>query len=180
MAGKNPLIVALFAVSIAVISASAAVIVLKSGGSQKETVTMNDGVIPRIAYATEGVTVTEDPDELSRMVQEMNASAGELMALSYKNDAYSEDGRTFQCYIANSPFNQYDMFIAIYADAAYTELLYLSELLRPGAAFERVTLERELPLGDNEVYVAFTQVEEADGQQAIHGQNRVTMNFHVL
>jgi hypothetical protein len=110
----------------------------------------------------------------------MNASVGEVMALEYRNDAYSDDRRTFQCYIANSQSNEYDMFIAIYADAEYNDLLYLSELLRPGSAFEQVTLERALPPGDHEVYVAFTQVEETDGEQAIRGQNRVTMNFHVL
>lgn len=180
MAEKTPLIVAVSAVAVAVVAVSAAVIVVTTSGRRSEAETPQDNAAPRIAYATEGVTVLEDPDELSRLVREMYADVGNVMALEYKNDAYSEDGRNFDCYIANSASNEYDMFIAIYADPGYEELLFLSDLLRPGSAFERIELEKALDWGEHEVYVAFTQVEEADGQQAIRGQNRVTMAFHVM
>lgn len=179
MAGKAPLIAALSAVSVAVVAASAAVIVVVTSADRSET-PQEGAAAPRVAYATEGVTVVEDPDELSRRVSEMYADAGNMMALEYKNDAYSEDGREFECYIANSVSNEYDMFIAIYADAGYSDELFLSQLLRPGSAFGRVELERTLEQGDHTVYVAFTQVKEEDGQQAICGQSRVTMTFHVV
>lgn len=181
MAGKAPLIAAVCAASVAVAAASAAVVVVTMSANRGETPTeTNDVAAPRVAYATEGVTVVEDPDELSRMVQEMYKNVGNMMALEYKNDAYSEDGRDFECYIANASGNEYDMFIAIYADAEYTEELFLSQLLRPGSAFERVELERALEKGDHTVYVAFTQVDEEDGEQVIHEQSKVTMTFHVV
>jgi phenylpyruvate tautomerase PptA (4-oxalocrotonate tautomerase family) len=182
MAGKAPLIAAISAASVAVVAASAAVIVVTTNANRDEPLTqIDDAAVPRVAYATEGVTVVEDSDELSRMVQEMYDVKRDMMALSYKNDAYGENGRDFQCYIANAPGNEYDMYIAIYADEEYSELLFLSKLLRPGTAFERLELERALEKGDHTVYVAFTQVEEDDdGKQAIHAQSRVTMTFHVV
>jgi phenylpyruvate tautomerase PptA (4-oxalocrotonate tautomerase family) len=180
MAGKAPLIAAISAASVAVVAASAAVIVVTTNANRDEAPTETRNAAPRILYATEGVTVVEDPDALSRMVSDMYADLGNVMALEYKNDAYSENGREFECYIANAMSNEYDMFIVIYADAEYREELFLSQLLRPGTAFERLELERTLEKGDHTVYVAFTQVEEEDGEQVIHGQSKVTMTFHVV
>jgi hypothetical protein len=133
-----------------------------------------------IGYAEEGVTVVEDPDALARAFQEAAENAqNSRIALEYKNDAYSEDGINFSCYIANSLNNQYDMFIQIFADAAYQDEVFLSQLIRPGQAFETLTLNHELPKGDTRCYVAFTQVETVDGEQSVHAQTFFTMDFHV-
>lgn len=132
---------------------------------------------PKIGYA-EGVTVVEDPDALQKAVDEMYAKAAEGgVGLEYKNDAFSTDGLNFECYIANASNNKYDMYIQIFADEALTDELYLSQLLRPGTAFDALELERELDPGDHRVYVAFTQVEE--DLATIHAQVMVTMDFHV-
>lgn len=130
---------------------------------------------PKLTYA-EGVTVVDDPGELQAAVDAMRAAEGTIV-LEYQNDAFSEDGTTFACYIANAVENPKDMFINIYADAELTEELYLSGLVRPGSAFREITLEKTLPSGDTTAYVAFTQVEE--DLETIAGQVFVTMDFHV-
>jgi hypothetical protein len=131
-----------------------------------------------IAYA-EGTTAVEDPDALQKIVDEMRENARKTIGLEYKNEAFSVDGQNFDCYIANAARNQYDMFIAIYADAELTDELYLSGLVMPGRAFEHIQLERPLEDGNHLVYVAFSQVEEVDGEQTMRAQALVTMNFHV-
>jgi hypothetical protein len=134
-----------------------------------------------IGYAEQGVTVVEDPDALAKEVEEMLKKASEPgIALSYKNDAVSEDGINFSCYIANSPDNKYDAFVQIFADEAYQDEVFLSQLIRPGQAFESLTLEHELPKGDTRCYIAFTQVETVDGEQSVHAQTFFTMDFHVI
>jgi len=101
------------------------------------------------------------------------------IGLEYKNDAYSDDGSTFSCYIANAARNQFDMYIDIY-DETMTEELYLSGLLRPGSAFESLTLNRPLSEGTHELFVAFTQVKPTeDGDFAIQSQVIIIMDFHV-
>lgn len=132
----------------------------------------------KIGYA-EGVTVVEDPNELQKAVDEMIAKSQDTMGLEYKNEAVSEDGINFTCYIANALSNEYDMFIALYGDEELTDELFLSGLLRPGTAFDHVTLSHPLEPGTHTVYTAFTQVEEVDGEQAIHAQIIVVINFTV-
>lgn len=134
----------------------------------------------RIGYATEA-TVMLDQDSLQAAMDKAaeNAKNGNI-SLLYKNNAYSEDGQEFSCYLVNSAQNAYDMFVTIFADAALEDQLFLSGLLRPGEGFESITLDRALDLGDHTVYVALTQVEEnEDGEQVIHNQVVHTMDFHV-
>jgi hypothetical protein len=152
---------------------------LLSGCKKQETEdTANSGSGFRVEYASDSVGVVEDPDAFQREVDEAIANAQKsAIALEYKNEAYSEDGVNFDCYIANSASNLYDMFIAIYGNAELTDELFLSKLIRPGQAFEQVELSRALPVGEHEVFVVFTQVEEKDGEQSICGQRAVTMNF---
>lgn len=136
------------------------------------------GGIPKLKYATEGVTYIDDENALQKAVDEMMEKAKEgTIALEYKNDAVSTNGTDFSCYIANSAKNEYDMFITIYADSTLTDQLFLSELLRPGNAFESLTLERSLEPGTHRVYVFYTQVE--DDWETIHAQTAVTMDFTV-
>lgn len=135
---------------------------------------------PQLSYETRGVTVVDDPETLQQAVEDMHERTNRpAMGMEYKNDAFSENGVDFACYIANAARNEYDMFIAIFSDDALTDELFLSGLLRPGTAFEAISLERALPQGDHEVYVAFTQVRDVDGEWVIQGQVIVTMDFHV-
>ena len=133
-----------------------------------------------IGYASEA-TIMLDEDSIQAAVDEAqeNAKNG-MVALQYQNDAFSSDGTTFSCYIANSPSNLYDMFLAIYADAELTDQIFLSGLVPPGSGFEEITLEHALDPGDHTVYVAVTQVEtEEDGSQVMRNQVMHTIEFHV-
>lgn len=142
-----------------------------------EPVNIQDNETPKLGYA-EGTTVVEDPDALQKAVDEMYAKAKEgNIALEYKNDAFSTDGTNFSCYIANSLSNSYDMYIQIFADEQLTDQLLLTGLIRPGTAFDSITLDHALDPGTHRVYVAFTQVEE--DLAAIHAQLFVTMDFTV-
>ena len=121
-------------------------------------------------YAAKGVMVLDDNGVYDTL--EPNS-----IALEFKNDAYSNDGKTFACYLGNSALNEYDMYVAIYADAALTEMLYLSDLVPPGSGFEEITLDQSLEKGDHRVYIAFTQMEDPN---TIHAQTIYTMDFHVI
>lgn len=136
---------------------------------------------PTIGYAAEA-TVMMDQDTLQAALDEAmkNAEDG-YVGLKYRNDAYSKDGKTFECRIANSDANIYDMFLTIYADPELTDQIFLSGLVRPGSGFEEITLERALEAGDHTVYVALTQVDtdEETGEQVIKNQVMHTMDFHV-
>jgi archaellum component FlaG (FlaF/FlaG flagellin family) len=152
-----------------------------SGCKKQETEEAgNTGSGFRVEYAADSVGVVEDPDEFQKAINEAAENAEKsAIALEYKNDAFSDDGVNFACYIANSLSNRYDMFIAIYGNAELTDELFLSKLIRPGQTFEQVTLNRALEKGEHQVFVVFTQVDEVDGEQTICGQRAVTMNFFV-
>jgi hypothetical protein len=136
---------------------------------------------PGIGYATEAkVMLDQESLQAAMDAAAENAKKGNI-GLMYQNDAYSVDGRNFQCYIVNSPSNEYDMFITIFADADLTDELYLSQLVPPGSGFEKLKLEHALSVGSHTVYVALTQVEtDAEtGEQTIRNQIVHTMDFHV-
>lgn len=141
----------------------------------------DDNGTPRIGYETDA-KVMLDQDSLQAAVDEAmeNAKNG-MVALQYQNDAFSSDGKTFSCYIANAPSNLYDMFLTIYADAELTDQIYLSGLVPPGSGFEEITLDHSLEQGDHTVYVVVTQVEtdEETGEQVMRNQVIHTIEFHV-
>ncbi len=139
----------------------------------------------RIGYASEGV-VAPDPETLQAQGDKMMEQAKEPgVALEYKELAVSDNGQDFQCYIANSEDNTYDMFITIYADQALTDELFLSELLRPGTRFENITLSRKLDPGEHKAYVVYTQVQDEEQPdssqyiQTIHAQVATTITLIV-
>lgn len=146
-----------------------------------DSVAIEDGNTPRIGYATEA-TVMLDQDSLQAAVDEALENAkNNRVALRYKNDAYSADGKTFSCHIINDTANIYDMFLTIYADSGMSEQLFLSGLVPPGSGFEEITLDKALAPGDHKVVVAVTQVadDEETGEQLIKNQVVHTMEFHV-
>lgn len=135
---------------------------------------------PTIGYASEA-TVMLDENSIQAAVDEAqeNAKNG-MVALQYQNEAFSSDGKTFSCYIANAPANLYDMFLTIFTDAEMTDQIFLSGLVPPGSGFEEITLDRALDPGDHTVYVAVTQVEtDDDGAQIMRNQVAHTIEFHV-
>ena len=186
MQEKKALPPALKTILVPVVSAAAAVAVTlgvvtvinngKESGQQANVVSETSN---RVGYAVEGVTVVDDENALAKAVEEAVRSSQQGITLSFKNDAFSNDGQTFSCYLANAEQNEYDAYIEIFADDTLEEQIFLSQLLRPGTAFDTITLNRALDVGNHEVVVVFTQIEEVDGQQGFHGQTLFTMNFHV-
>lgn len=174
---KTPLLIIVLVLFVFVAGLLAAVIYLLT--RQPAEVPQQDAP-PRLEYASKGVIYTEDPDALQKAYDEASEKVEEsVVPLSYRNVASSEDGVNFKCYIANPPRARFDMFVAIYADFAMTDELYLSQLLRPGTAFDTIQLNRALDAGNHEVYAVFTTLDEQDGEQVIRGQVAVTMEFRV-
>lgn len=134
----------------------------------------------RVGYASEA-TVMLDQNALQAAMDEAMRNANDKnIALLYRENAYSENGTDFSCYIVNSASNKYDMFLTIYADAAMTDQVFLSGLVPPGSGFEEITLEHALDPGDHTVTVVVTQVaDDENGEQVIKNQVAHTMEFHV-
>jgi uncharacterized protein YxeA len=103
--------------------------------------------------------VALDENGLERQIQEMKNAAGDV-SLEYKNDAVSNDGTHFDCYLANSDLNTEDMFIAIFKDASLEEQVYLSGLLRPGTSINKFESEIKFEPGLHSVVALFTSVGE--------------------
>lgn len=167
----NKLIIGIAALAIAA-SAGVAVYTISSKNDDDDS--------GKIGYATEAKVILDQDTLQAAMDEAMRNARNQNVALEYKDNAYSENGKDFECYIVNSASNAYDMYIGIYADAEMTDQLYLSGLIPPGSGFESITLDRALAAGDHEVYVMITQVkEDEDGNQVIHNQVAHTMDFHV-
>lgn len=173
---KQKWIIILLAILIVLLGAILAVVLLR-GNSE----TISDGDTPLIGYATEAKVMLDQDSLQAAFDQAMENARNGRISLRYKNNAYSTDGINFDCLIANSANNIYDMFLAIYADAELTDQLFLSGLVPPGSGFDSVTLEHALELGDHTVYVALTQVDtdEETGEQVIKNQVMHTIEFHV-
>lgn len=133
----------------------------------------------RVEYATEGVTVVNDPNALQKAVDEMMNAPDKPIALEYQNDATSSDGQNFDCYIANSTDNSLDAFFTIATDGSMSDVLYVSGLLRPGQALEKIKLDRALEPGIHTVCVGISLVDEVDGEQVVDRQMVYNMTFHV-
>jgi len=171
---SNKLIIGIAAVAVAAsVGVAAYTVVSHSKGND------GDGS-NRVGYATEA-KVMLDEDSLQAAIDEAMANARNMnVALDYKNNAYSDNGKDFECYILNSASNAYDMYLGIYSDPKMTDQLFLSGLVPPGSGFENITLDKELPVGDHRVYVMLTQVkDDENGDQIIHNQVSHTMDFHV-
>jgi len=152
--------------------------VLSGCRKQEEVQEEKSGLI--LDYATSGVIELEDPGTLQSAFNAAQEEALDSMfSLEYQDDAFSDDGKTFRCYIGNSENNKDDLFISIYMDAELTDEVYMSQLLRPGTAFETIELNRTLEPGDYTVFVPHTKIRLVDGEQTIVGQVVVTMEFHV-
>lgn len=174
---NNQKLIIILLIALVVLLIGILAVILSRGNAES----IPDGNTPLIGYATEA-TVMLDEDSLQAAFDEAMKNAAEgSVGLKYKNNAYSTDGVNFECYIANSESNMYDMFLAIYADAEMTDQLFLSGLVPPGSGFENVKLEHALDSGDHTVYVALTQVDtdEETGEQVLKNQVVHTMDFHV-
>lgn len=177
---KTPLLIVVLVLCVFVAGLLAAVIYLLTRSSD-ETTPQPISAAPRLEYASEGVIFTEDPDALQKAYDEaVEKSAESVVPLSFRNVATSEDGVNFNCYVANPPRARFDMFVAIYADIEMTDELYMSQLLRPGTAYDSIQLNRVLSPGNHNVYAVFTTLEDVDGEQVIRGQAAVAMEFRVL
>lgn len=173
--GQNKLVIALSVALIAVVAGGAVVITRLMSRDVAQAPVQSAGL--QIGYEADVRTALTEEDLQAQMDALLNSDS--MMSLEYKNNAVSANGKDFECYIANASLNSYDMYIGLYADSALTDELFLSQLLRPGTAFDRVTLNRALEPGVHTVYCVMTQVKEENGELVIHNSTTVTMDFTV-
>lgn len=69
------------------------------------------------------------------------------------------------------------MYFDMYNGSNIDEQLFLSGLLKPGQALDKIELNTALPDGDHSAVLFFTTVE--DDHKTLHSQISVTMNLHV-
>ncbi len=155
---------------------AAAVLLLTACSKQSaQSVDSSEEGDNKLKFATEGVTAI-DQEGLQKAVDEMVEESKDTVGLYFTGSASSSNGTDFTCYLGNSPSNEYNAFYALYADAELTDLIFLSDLLRPGEAFQSITLEHALPKGTTMVYCALTLVE--DDLETIHNQAIFTVDFY--
>ena len=132
---------------------------------------------PELGYA-EGATVVRDENALQNALDYMAAKVAKgSMILEYEADLYSVNGKDFKCYLANAPENTYDMYFDMYNGNDIKEQFYLSGLLKPGQALDKIELKTDLPDGDHDAVLFFTTVE--DDHKTLHSQISVTVTLHV-
>ena len=157
-------------------------------GETEQVVENPPSPVGALSWATgEGVIVVDDEDELNKQVQKLyEAAEDEGIRIEYKNEAFSTDGKTFDCYIGNPTSSSYPLFITIYADSTYQEELFVSGLLKPGQAFNKVTLTRALTEPITNLPICYTQVYEPHTEHndtddfTIRAQTVVTLNFNIV
>lgn len=143
--------------------------------SKNDTENVTDG--PSLGMAVESNIILDDPKTLQDAVDEMIKKAEEgRMTLEMKVDAYSSDGESFKCYLANAKENNYDMFMVLYLDEDQNEI-YRSGLIPIGARIESFETSYKLKAGTHVGTLTFYQVEE-DGE-TIHSQVNVGLNMYV-
>lgn len=127
-----------------------------------------------------GVALTQEELDAAMADAARNAAKGAI-GLKYKNNAYSEDGTHFECYIVNSESNYNDMFFEIFADEALTDKIFTSVLIPRGSGYNKLELDRPLEKGDHTVYVKLSLVTtDEDGKETVASEFTHTMDFHVL
>ncbi len=145
--------------------------------NQEQPTEDGGGDMPELGYA-EGTTVVRDENALQKALDDMAAKVAKgSMVLEYEADAYSVNGKDFKCYLANAPENTYDMYFDMYNGSNINEQLFLSGLLKPGQALDKIELNTALSDGDHSAVLFFTTVE--DDHKTLHSQISVTMNLHV-
>lgn len=168
-------IIALLIVIIAIL----AVVVLKKDTSEEKEILNKEAVgqgYPALTYQ-EGVIATE-PKTLQDAVDELHEKVTDgQMGIEMQVTATSTDGKNFSCYLANADENQYDMYMAIYADESFEDELLLTGLIPVGSRIESFQTNRKLPVGEYECYLVYTQVE--DDHATIHSQVIVTITLVV-
>lgn len=125
----------------------------------------------------DGAAVGLDENGLEKQIEEMKKNSEGNVSLEYKNEAESDDGTNFVCYLANSDLNTEDMFIAIFTDANMTEQVYLSGLLRPGTSIQEFQSEIPFEPGTYSVVAMFTSV--SDDHETMTSQLAVEMKLTV-
>ena len=171
----NKKIIVIAAVIIALLIGAIAFLLMR------QSTNIADEGVPKIGYAADAQVMLDQNSLQAAFDEAMRNAAEGNVGLKYRNDASSSNGTDFECYIANSESNIFDMFLTIYADAELTDQLFLSGLVPPGSGFESITLDHALEKGDHTVYVVLTQVDtdEGTGEQVIKNQITHTMDFHV-
>ena len=159
------------------------IVLVAAGGAlafhflNQEQPTEDGGDAPELGYA-EGATVVRDENALQKALDDMAAKVAKgSMILEYEADLYSVNGKDFKCYLANAPENTYDMYFDMYNGNDIKEQFYLSGLLKPGQALDKIELKTDLPDGDHDAVLFFTTVE--DDHKTLHSQISVTVTLHV-
>jgi hypothetical protein len=140
---------------------------------KQEVVSEETSADEGLAYDTGAVAL--DEKSLQDALDAMMAKDG-TMALEMKMNAYSRDGMNYDCDIANSPRNKYDMYMILYLDETQEEL-YRSGLIPVGKRIDHLAVSRALESGTHSCTLTYVQVE--DDHKTTHATLTVGLNLVV-
>ncbi len=150
--------------------------IAQTGGTADQIAAVSSGSADNPILKYDEAAVALDENGLERQIEEMKNAAGDI-SLEYKNEAESDDGTNFICYLANSDLNTEDMFIAIFKDASLTDQVYLSGLLKPGTSIQNFVSEISFEPGTYSVVALFTSV--GDDHETMTSQIAVELKLTV-
>ena len=113
--GIATIVVALVVLLAAAVAGGTVAVVMLLNRDTGEPVVNPDGL--QIGYASEGVTILDEADAQQQAINDL-LRGGSGLSIDYKSDAYSANGKDFECYIGNSDVNSEDMYIQICSDSA--------------------------------------------------------------
>ena len=126
----------------------------------------------------EGGAMAIDETSLQDLVDDLLKTPPGYISLNFRNTAISKDGEHFDCFIANDPSNNFDVFLTLYSDATRTDQLYLSGLISPGEAIYTFRTERTLDYGMYDQCVLVISEVSEDGTQLI-SQTNIALTLQV-
>jgi hypothetical protein len=108
----------------------------------------------QIAYEA-GVITSEEAAR--RAAEEAKVDSGSI-ALELSVVAFSSDGQTFSCYIANAAENRYDVYIILLDEN--DEEVYRSGLVPVGSVLQTFTTYEPLTDGDHRCTLVYHQIDD--------------------
>lgn len=117
----------------------------------KQNDNINSSVIPNNKSQTTTVATANNTDE------------SQLFAVSINSKIYVNKDNTALAYIKNDKSNEYNMQVKI-KDSSTGDMLYESEIIKPGSEIDSITLKNNMKVGNNNAAAEFYALDVKTGK----------------
>ncbi len=149
------IIVILLVLLIGTVAGATALLLSRDDSSTENTTEVTD-TLPGGQIGFESGVITTA--EAAQQAQEAAKVESGSIALELSVVAFSSDGQTFNCYIANAVENRYDVYF-ILLDENDVEI-YRSGLVPVGSVMQTFQLEEPLSVGDHRCTLVYHQIDD--------------------